>query len=110
MGESSQKASKSVSDLRVSGHGNSTKVPMIWCVCGCVIVKRKREQSRGSVPEVVIKLLFYKAFRYYLKYLLSIPSRALPWRASSRAKCVQCDVVCELKPYGITLLNNRKLP
>ncbi len=48
--------------MRVSEYGISTKVPMIWCVCGCVIVKRKQEQSLGSVPEVVIKLLFYKAF------------------------------------------------
>jgi hypothetical protein len=36
---------------------------------------------------LALKALFYKAFmRFsaYLKYLLSIPSRALPWRASSR--------------------------
>ena len=46
---------------------------MIWCVCGCIIVKRKQEQSRGSVPEVVIKLLFYKAFmRFSILFEISL--------------------------------------
>ena len=46
---------------------------MIWCVCECVIVKRKQEQSRGSVPEVVIKLLFYKAFmRFSILFEISL--------------------------------------
>jgi hypothetical protein len=49
---------------------------------------QKEEQSfdRSSCVDEYVKALFYKAFmRFsaYLKYLLSIPSRALPWRASS---------------------------
>ena len=46
---------------------------MIWCVFWCVNVKKKQEQSRGSVPEVVIKLLFYNAFmRFSILFEISL--------------------------------------
>ena len=99
-GKSSKKTSKRDFDLRLRGVRNSTKVPrFLWKS----IQKRKKEErsfDRSSCVDKYVKALFYNAFmRFssYLKYLLSIPSRALPWRASSWIRWVLKDFKGKLK-------------